>query len=104
MVCEAVVVPVALHVRAKRYLITVVPRYAATLSPASRRSLAAQGGPVTRSELARFESLAFADAAIALRRWDDGAKVRGRAVPPLSAFFELVAGQVRHAVATPSEA
>lgn len=67
----AVAAPVALHVAAKRYLVTTQPHYRGTLSPDSLRSLALQGGPMTKEEVSRFESARFADDAQALRRWDD---------------------------------
>ncbi|MFQ5558941.1 MAG: HD domain-containing protein [Acidimicrobiales bacterium] len=46
--------PVALHVTAKRHLCATEPRYLEGLSPASRRSLALQGGPLTSAESERF--------------------------------------------------
>jgi [1-hydroxy-2-(trimethylamino)ethyl]phosphonate dioxygenase len=93
---EAVVVPVALHVRAKRYLVAVDPGYRATLSEASARSLALQGGALTAWEVGAFEVLRYADAALALRRWDDAGKVPGRVLPPLDEFADLVASQIRN--------
>jgi predicted HD phosphohydrolase len=81
---SAVAGPVALHVQAKRYLVTVDPAYQETLSDASRQSLAAQGGPLSLAEAARFARLPAAGAAIRLRRWDDLAKVPGRLAPDLS--------------------
>src|SRR4051794_3328971 len=51
----SVVDPVRLHVAAKRYLCAVEPDYLASLSEASRRSLALQGGPMSAAEVARFE-------------------------------------------------
>jgi phosphonate degradation associated HDIG domain protein len=88
-----IVVPVSLHVRAKRYLVKVEPQYAAMLSPPTRRSLLVQGGPLSSQEAASFAALPYADAAIALRRWDDHAKVPGEAVPRLRDFVPLVLGQ-----------
>lgn len=78
----ALVAPVRLHVAAKRFLVAAEAGYAATLSPASRQSLALQGGPMTAAEAAAFRALPWAAEAIALRRWDDAAKVLGRATPP----------------------
>ena len=91
----AVAAPVGLHVRAKRYLVSVDPGYAELLSQASRRSLAVQGGPLEAGEVAAFAAAPFALAAVRLRRWDDEAKVSGRRVPPLSAFVDVVSGQLR---------
>lgn len=90
-----VVVPVALHVRAKRYLVRVEPDYAAILSPATQRSLLVQGGPLSPQEAEAFAALPYAEAAIALRRWDDKAKAGGKAVPRLRDFVPLLLAQVR---------
>ncbi|MFO0950473.1 MAG: metal-dependent phosphohydrolase [Isosphaeraceae bacterium] len=54
-----VVVPVALHVDAKRYLCAVDPAYFGILSAPSVQSLALQGGPMSPEEVARFESRPF---------------------------------------------
>ena len=80
----AAVAPVRLHVAAKRYLVATEPGYAATLSPASARSLALQGGPMDAAECRAFRALPGAAEAVALRRWDDAAKRVGLATPPLS--------------------
>lgn len=82
----AVYDPVRLHVAAKRYLCSVDPAYAAGLSPASRLSLQLQGGPCTPDEVQGFEREPFAVAAVALRRWDDGAKVPALIVPGLEHY------------------
>jgi phosphonate degradation associated HDIG domain protein len=82
----AVSVPVRLHVAAKRYLCAVDPTYLAGLSPASQRSLCLQGGPFTVAEAHAFERQAHFAAALSLRRWDDRAKVPGRAVPALATY------------------
>lgn len=81
-VCE----PVRLHVDAKRYLCATDKCYAATLSPASVRSLALQGGSMGLDEAQAFEAQAFFNEAVALRRWDDAAKVANIQTPPLSHF------------------
>ncbi|WP_396592642.1 HD domain-containing protein [Brevundimonas sp. R86498] len=47
--------PVRLHVEAKRYLATREPGYADALSPASRQSLALQGGAMSAVEAEAFE-------------------------------------------------
>jgi len=90
-----VVVPVALHVRAKRYLVRVEPNYAAILSPASQRSLLVQGGPLSPQDAEAFAAQPQAEAAIALRRWDDKAKVGGNAVPSLQGFVPLLLAEAR---------
>jgi gamma-butyrobetaine dioxygenase len=66
---------IAQHVPAKRYLVATDASYAASLSPASLRSLAAQGGPMTTDEVNAFDDHPQASAAAQLRRWDDLAKV-----------------------------
>jgi gamma-butyrobetaine dioxygenase len=81
-----VVGPVRLHVEAKRYLCAVDASYLAGLSPASTLSLRLQGGPHSEEERRRFERDPFFAGAVALRRWDDGAKVPGLAVPGLEAY------------------
>ena len=73
--------PIRLHVAAKRYLCTVEPGYAASLSPASVYTLGVQGGPMQRAELAEFEANWYAATAIRLRRWDDMAKETAVQVP-----------------------
>lgn len=80
---QAVGAPVAMHVAAKRYLVAVEPAYADGLSPASTRSLALQGGPMSAAEVTRFESAPHHRVAVALRRWDDAAKVPGLPTPDL---------------------
>ena len=78
------------HVVAKRYLCTVDPRYMERLSPASIRSLAAQGAVLDlRQRLALEAEPWFADA-VRIRRWDDEAKVVGALTPPLEAYRPLL--------------
>jgi phosphonate degradation associated HDIG domain protein len=81
----AVADPVRLHVAAKRYLCTD-PAYLAGLSSASRRSLRLQGGPFSVEEARRFEQEPFWQAAVALRCWDDAAKIPGLIVPGLEHY------------------
>jgi phosphonate degradation associated HDIG domain protein len=82
----AVVDPVRLHVAAKRYLCAVEPDYYAGLSKASQLSLHLQGGPMSAHEVGQFESEPHFRAAVAVRRWDDTAKVPGLAVPGLEHY------------------
>lgn len=86
----AVTAPVALHVRAKRYLVTVDPEYAAALSPGSTASLVRQGGPLEPAEVAAFEANPGWADAVALRPWDDEAKVDGLAVAELASYRPLL--------------
>ena len=82
----AVAEPVRLHVAAKRYLCGTDPAYRDWLSEASLCSLQLQGGPFTPDEAARFRMNSHADAALALRRLDEAAKVPGLATPDLEHF------------------
>ena len=86
----SVIDPVRLHVPAKRYLCTVDPGYYEGLSWASQRSFQLQGGQLSESEKALFESNEHYQTAVLLRRWDDGAKIRGLTTPDLSEFREDV--------------
>ena len=87
--------PVRLHVAAKRYLCAVEPDYAAGLSPASRLSLRLQGGPFTPDEVRCFEQEPWFRSAVAVRRWDDAAKVPGLAVPGLEHYRSLLEAVLR---------
>lgn len=82
--------PIRLHVQAKRYLVATDAGYGATLTPASRHSLALQGGPMDADERRWFEELPFAQQALQLRRWDDAAKQPGQRVPPLGYYLALL--------------
>jgi predicted HD phosphohydrolase len=75
-----------MHVAAKRYLCTVDPAYLGRLSQPSVQSLALQGGAMTSAEVTQFETRAFFQDAVRLRRWDDDAKVVGMATPDLEYF------------------
>jgi phosphonate degradation associated HDIG domain protein len=90
-----IVDPVRLHVAAKRYLCAVEPAYQAGLSPASRRSLDLQGGPMNAAEVAAFEQEPHFQVAVACRRWDDAAKVPGLSVPALETYRPLLARHCR---------
>jgi phosphonate degradation associated HDIG domain protein len=90
----AVTGPIALHVRAKRYLCATDDSYVARLSEGSLRSLERQGGPMSGAEVAAFERLSFFADAVAVRRWDDAAKVVDLVVPPLSHFAQVLVAVV----------
>lgn len=87
---ERVAFLVEAHVAAKRYLVATDPGYRAALSPGSIVTLAAQGGPMTPDEVRAVEALPDWDAAVALRRADDLAKVVGAVVPGLDAWLPAV--------------
>jgi len=86
----AVAEPVKLHVTAKRYLCAVERAYQARLSPASMQSLALQGGVMDAAAVHVFEQNGFYRDAVALRRWDDEAKIIGLAVPPLEYYRAMI--------------
>ena len=76
---------------AKRILVATEPTYAAVLSAASTGSLTEQGGAAGRSELGRFGAHAWAGDALALRRWDDRAKVPGAPAPEPADLLDRLA-------------
>ena len=91
---QAALEPIRLHVDAKRYLCRAQADYWSTLSPASRHSLSLQGGAFTPEGAARFIEQQYARDALALRRWDDLAKVPGKPTRSLAHYagvLELVA-------------
>jgi len=92
---DDVVLPVALHVDAKRYLCRVEPGYFDTLSPASVRSLQLQGGAFSEGEADEFIRHPGGEAAVRLRRWDENAKVKDRVTPPLGHFRPYVEACIR---------
>lgn len=87
----AVLEPIRLHVKAKRYLCAVRPGYWEALSADSKRSLVLQGGPLDAGEAEAFAQTAHAADAVRLREWDDAAKVAGLQTPPLAHFMPLLA-------------
>jgi phosphonate degradation associated HDIG domain protein len=86
----AVTEPIRLHVAAKRYLCFADAEYLETLSPSSLLSLDLQGGPMNEDEAVNFLSLPFAQDAVALRRWDDEAKIPTLAVPDAPSYLPLL--------------
>ncbi len=78
------------HVPAKRYLVATREEYRAMLSPGSIETLAAQGGAMTELEIEQFEQVPHWEAMLSLRISDDGAKVPGAVVPPLSHWVEAI--------------
>ena len=88
---DAVLEPIRLHVDAKRALCALDTGYHGALSEDSRRSLRLQGGIFGADETRRFVERPFAREAMRLRRWDDAAKVAGKATPPLEHYLESAA-------------
>lgn len=89
--------PVRLHVAAKRYLCGTEADYFARLSPDSVRSLDLQGGPMTEPEAAAFRALPHALDAVQLRRFDEGAKVKGLETPMTAHFAPHMRASLRTA-------
>jgi len=82
----AVVDPIRLHVAAKRYLCATRAGFFDALSPASQLSLQLQGGPFSDAEIQCFEREPGYRSAVAVRVWDDAAKVPGLKVPDLEHY------------------
>jgi len=87
--------PVRLHVAAKRYLCALEEVYFDRLSPDSVRSLALQGGAMSEQEVAAFDRLPRAAAAVQLRRFDEAAKVKDLVTPPVAHFLPYMRQCVR---------
>lgn len=89
---------VARHDDAKRYLVTVEPRYREVLSERSIETLREQGGLLDPRERAAFEAHPCFSELLSLRRADDAAKVAGRDVQELRTWrsvVDTVAARVR---------
>ena len=90
--------PIALHVQAKRYLVTTKPGYREALSPDSVRSLALQGGCMSGEQCIEFRRADHADDALRLRVWDDLAKrpdLRPESEPQALAALALLMDTVK---------
>ena len=94
---DEVLEPIRLHVDAKRYLCATEPGYYDALSADSKRSLVLQGGVYDAEAAAAFAAQPGASRAIALRRWDDAAKVAGVTTPPLEHFATIMEAALRRA-------
>jgi phosphonate degradation associated HDIG domain protein len=94
-----VIEAIRLHVSAKRYLCAMEPEYLERLSPASVLSLKLQGGPMPGDEAGRFRQNPFAEAAVAVRRWDDEAKIEGLQTPELDHFRPHLVASLRRSSA-----
>ena len=81
---------VRMHADAKRYLCATEPSYHDVLSPASKRTLVVQGGVMMAAEATTFATHPWVADAVALRRWDDQAKVPGKPATPLAAREALI--------------
>lgn len=96
---EAVCALVRGHVEAKRYLVATKPAYAASLSEASRATLALQGGPLDADEVRRFERDPLCRQKLRLRGIDERAKTPGLRVPSLESYHALLRRLIRSQLA-----
>ena len=87
--------PVRLHVAAKRYLCAANRGYFERLSPASRRSLTLQGGPMCADEAENFESHPGFRDALRLRSWDEAAKTPGVLTPDIAFYRSILTAALR---------
>ena len=87
---ERVAFLVRAHADAKRYLCAADPGYYDTLSNGSKHTLALQGGIMTADETVSVATHPWWPDALRLRRWDDEAKIVGKATCPLSAWEPLL--------------
>jgi predicted HD phosphohydrolase len=78
------------HVAAKRFLLATDPLYRALLSARSETTLEFQGGVMRPEEAVEFAASPECYDLVTLRRADDAAKVRGKAVPGLGAWRAAV--------------
>jgi phosphonate degradation associated HDIG domain protein len=82
------------HVEAKRYLVWKNSRYYERLSEASKGTLRLQGGPMTEREALAFEKDPLFKTKLAVREWDERAKIEGLEVPGLAAYEDLIRSQM----------
>jgi predicted HD phosphohydrolase len=78
------------HVNAKRYLVWKNPDYYAGLSEASKTTLGFQGGPMKDEEAKEFELDPLFETILAMRRWDEAAKIKGLIVPNIHSYRETI--------------
>lgn len=96
---DEVLAPIKLHVDAKRYLCATRSGYFEALSVDSKRSLALQGGIFTPEDADAFIAQPFAADAVAVRLWDDLAKVAGATTPPLAHYVPALEAAQRNPAA-----
>lgn len=91
----AVLEPIRLHVKAKRYLCRVDAAYHDALSAASKLSLSLQGGVFSEADARAFITQPYARDAARLRTWDDHAKMPGAPTPDIAHYTRIMARCVR---------
>jgi phosphonate degradation associated HDIG domain protein len=83
------------HVNAKRYLTATDKKYAKNLTGASFKSLQLQGGPMQKAEIYAFEAHPLFQDILLLRRWDEGAKIQNKLLPPIKDFLAEIEACLR---------
>ncbi len=78
------------HVEAKRYLTFKYPDYYQQLSEASRRTLEFQGGVMSEDEAISFEMDPDASLILALRKWDEAAKLENVPLPNIEKYANMI--------------
>lgn len=75
-----------------RYLTATDQRYHGSLSSASQKSLAFQGGPFRDADLRNFEEDPLRDEMVSLRLWDDAAKLEGveATTPRAGVYLDMI--------------
>ncbi len=86
---EKIAILVERHVDTKRYLCSRSSAYYNKLSPASKRTLIFQGGPMPAAEAAAFESDPLHSLYIEVRAWDELAKQKNQPVPDLDIYRSM---------------
>lgn len=84
------------HVQAKRYLTFRYPEYYEHLSEASKKTLEFQGGVMSETEAKAFENDPLFEWHIRLRRWDERAKEKQQALPPLDKYRQMILRHLQH--------
>jgi len=82
------------HVQAKRYLCFSEEEYYSKLSAGSKFTLKHQGGVMTEKEAADFAKDPEAKTMLAMRTWDERAKVVGLVIPPPLNTFDSYAAMM----------
>jgi 2-amino-1-hydroxyethylphosphonate dioxygenase (glycine-forming) len=83
------------HVISKRYLVSKYPQYYDKLSEASRGTLFHQGGKLNMNEIEEFEKKENFDIFIAMRSWDERAKVKNMNLPSFESYREMIERNIK---------
>ena len=82
--------PIALHVRAKRYIATTNAAYLDSLSAASMQSFVLQGGVMSAEEVESFLAEPHHAGAMKLRAYDELGKVVGLEIAGFASYMPLI--------------